>query len=162
PVTLSIGGLTLRVAGRIDRIDQLADGTFEIVDYKTGKYRRAASGVFAGGRQLQHAVYGLAVAELLRRARKDAHVSGARYYFTSRKGRAQSNRIMAQSPSAVAAVLADIREVITKGLFVHTSDEDACRFCDYRPACGAEAFTAARAKEGDSRLEPWRRLLAHE
>ena len=40
PVTIALGGgLTVRVAGRIDRIDQVGPSTFEIVDYKTGPHR---------------------------------------------------------------------------------------------------------------------------
>lgn len=158
PVTLTIGGLTLRLAGRIDRIDRLADGTFEIVDYKTGRYW-TEGGVFAGGRQLQLALYGLAVTELLRRTNREARVSSARYYFSSRKGRARDLRFAAPAPEDLAAVLTDIREVIVDGLFVHTPREDSCKFCDYGPACGAQPFERAGAKQ-DERLMPWRRLAS--
>ena len=39
PVTVDLGaGLRFRLRGRIDRIDRLADGSYEVVDYKTGRY----------------------------------------------------------------------------------------------------------------------------
>ena len=73
PVVVDLGGgLTFKLAGRIDRIDQIGEGTFEIIDYKTGGYYapKWASGVFSGGTRLQHALYGLAAAQLLRRKYK--------------------------------------------------------------------------------------------
>src|ERR1019366_9969766 len=69
PIVIALGnGLRFRLAGRIDRIDQIDPSSFQIVDYKTGGYFEADwKGVFAGGRLLQHSLYGLAAAELLRR-----------------------------------------------------------------------------------------------
>jgi ATP-dependent helicase/nuclease subunit B len=62
PVAISLGnGITLRIAGRIDRINEVGEATFEVLDYKTGGYWRDSwKGVFKGGRRLQHALYGLA------------------------------------------------------------------------------------------------------
>ena len=81
-------GLTFKLAGRIDRIDQIGDATFEIIDYKTGGYyaTKWASGVFSGGSRLQHALYGLAAVQLLRRKYKGAKVARGTYYFSSAKG----------------------------------------------------------------------------
>ena len=64
-------GCASSLRGRIDRIDRLADGSYEVVDYKTGGVflRRGLAGTFAGGRQLQHALYALAATELLRATR---------------------------------------------------------------------------------------------
>jgi ATP-dependent helicase/nuclease subunit B len=66
-VAIQLGGdLVFRVAGRIDRINQVGNA-FEVLDYKTGGFRRDDwKGVFNGGRRLQHALYGLAAIELLR------------------------------------------------------------------------------------------------
>src|SRR5262249_40237873 len=68
PVLVDVDGLRFRTRGRIDRIDRLADGSYEVTDYKTGWYRAADfAGRFRGGRLLQHALYGLAATELLRK-----------------------------------------------------------------------------------------------
>jgi ATP-dependent helicase/nuclease subunit B len=55
PVTVELGpGLRVRLRGRIDRIDRLADGGHEVTDYKTGGFWRPAwAGWFGGGRQLR-------------------------------------------------------------------------------------------------------------
>ena len=163
PITLRVGGLTFRVAGRVDRIDELADGTFEILDYKTGGFWADDwKGTFAGGRRLQHALYGLAALELLKRRTPKPAIAGAQYYFSSTKGRLERKSIPAPSAATVGQVLSDLRDVITSGLFIHTRHEDDCKFCDYGAACGAAAHTQAKAKEGDARLSPCHRLACHE
>ena len=157
------GGLTLRVAGKIDRIDQVADATYEIVDYKTGGYWADKwKGTFAGGTRLQHALYGLAALELLKRQDKKARVAGAEYYFTSAKGGQERKRILAPSLAIVSEVLTDLRTVIASGLFVHAHDKEACKFCHYGHACGKDAVAQAEAKRGDPRLAPYEKLAAHD
>jgi hypothetical protein len=163
PVTIKVGGLTFRVAGRIDRIDELPDGTFEILDYKTGGYWADNwKGTFAGGRRLQHALYGLAALELLKKRTPKPRVVGAQYYFSSTKGRLQRKTIPAQSPAAVGQVLSDLRDVLMSGVFVHTPHKDDCKYCDYGPACGVKAYAQAEAKLEDPVLEPYRKLATHD
>src|SRR5262245_5797289 len=60
-VEIDLGSrLTFRIAGRIDRIDKVGPASFEVLDYKTGGFWRPEwTGVFKGGRRLQHALYGL-------------------------------------------------------------------------------------------------------
>ena len=83
PVAISLGnGITLRIAGRIDRINEVGEATFEVLDYKTGGYWRDSwKGVFKGGRRLQHALYGLAAVELLKASHKKPKVRGGVYYY---------------------------------------------------------------------------------
>ncbi len=163
PIMVRLGGLTFRVAGRVDRIDQLADGTFEILDYKTGGFWPDKwKGTFAGGRRLQHALYGLAAVELLKARTPRPKMAGAQYYFSSTKGRLERKLISTQAAATVGQVLSDLRDVIRSGLFVHTPDDGDCRFCDYGPACGAKAHVCSAAKAADARLAPYRRLAAHE
>lgn len=61
-VEIDLGkGLTLRIAGRIDRIDQVGAASFEVIDYKIGGFWRDNwQGLLNRGRRLQHALYGLA------------------------------------------------------------------------------------------------------
>jgi ATP-dependent helicase/nuclease subunit B len=170
PIVLDLGqGMAVTIAGRIDRIDRIdqtdrgSAPAFEIIDYKTGRYWADDwAGVFAGGTRLQHALYGLAAAELLRRTTTSAAVSGAQYYFPSEKGQQERKHIAAPSRATVAQVIADLRQVIVSGAFVHASDADVCKFCDYKPACGRNAFARAKAKNADPALEAVRRLAAHE
>jgi hypothetical protein len=164
PVAIDLGGgSVLRVAGRIDRIDRVGSGTYQIVDYKTGTYWRDGwQGTFAGGTRLQHALYGLAAAELLKRQDPNARVAGAQYYFSSAKGHQERKVIDAQPIARVREVLADVRGVIKSGLFVHAHDTQACRFCDFGHACGRDAADRAAEKLGDAQLAPYVRLTAHE
>lgn len=164
PIVIDLGGgLKVRIAGRIDRIDQVGATTYEIVDYKTGRYWAPDwEGTFARGTRLQHALYGLAALELLKRQDRKASVAGAEYYFTSARGHQERKRILTPSIASVAAVLGDLREVIASGLFVHAPDDEACKWCDYGHACGKDAAARGKAKLSDPRLAPFVRLAAHE
>jgi ATP-dependent helicase/nuclease subunit B len=164
PVVIDLGGgLTFRLAGSIDRIDQLGDAEFEVLDYKTGSYWADNwKGTFAGGRRLQHALYGLAASELLRRRQKKAKVTSAQYYFPSAKGQRERKRIAMPPAATIGAVMGDLREVIASGLFIHATEKDDCKWCDFGYACGKAARDAAGAKLGDPTLQPFVRLRTHE
>jgi len=162
-VVVKTDGLTFRVRGRIDRIDRLTDGTFEILDYKTGTFFAPAwNGTFAGGRRLQHALYGLAAADLLRARATKPVVAGATYYFSSVKGHLYRKYLPAPTSADLGKVLTDLRDVIAQGLFVHTPDTEDCKFCDYGDACGAKAHDRAKAKLDDETLHSYRRLQNYE
>ena len=164
PVVIDVGGgMKLKIAGRIDRIDQIGPAAFEIVDYKTGGFWADGwQGTFAGGTRLQHALYGLAAVELLRRKYKKATVAGAQYYFPSAKGKQERKAFPTQPVASVGALLADLRDVISSGLFVHAPDMDACRWCDFGHACGEKAASRAEAKLIDPTLAPFVKLVTHE
>jgi ATP-dependent helicase/nuclease subunit B len=126
----------LQVRGRIDRIDRLRQGTYEVVDYKTGYFAADAwAGVFDGGRRLQHALYGLAARELLRAIDPRAKVEAGCYYFTGERGGGERVRIPAPSTAAVGQVLNGLLDTLASGAFLHTDDERDCRFCDFERAC---------------------------
>jgi hypothetical protein len=165
PIEITAGNLTFRVTGRVDRVDRIDTPhgpEFHIVDYKTGSFwKEDYTGTFAGGRLLQHALYGLAVAELLKRAKHKGRVAGAEYYFSSAKGRQHRQPIPAPPAADVARVLADLREVIVSGLFVHAPEDRACKFCDYQHACGRDAHERVTMKQGDAALAAVRRLASH-
>ena len=141
PVTVDLGGgQRFRIHGRIDRIDQIGDGLFEVIDYKTGSYFEPRfKGTFRKGTLLQHALYGLAATELLKKIHKKPKVAQGVYYFPSYKGGLERRVIPAPSKAALAAVLADLRDVIASGAFAHANDHGNCRFCDMAAACGAPA-----------------------
>lgn len=163
PVEIDLGkGITFRIAGRMDRIDKVGTNSFEILDYKTGGFWRDNwKGAFDGGRRLQHALYGLAATELLKARYENPQVTAGVYYFSSHKGRQERVTIPAPAKATIAAVLGDLRDVIIKGQFIRTSDEDNCRFCDYAAACGGESNRQAGEKLPDSKLSAYRRLAAH-
>jgi ATP-dependent helicase/nuclease subunit B len=166
PVTIDLGpGLRFRLRGRIDRIDRLADGRYEAVDYKTGVWwDDGEDGPFAGGRRLQHALYALAAAELLRKVDPGARVASASYYYPTVRGRGERAVRPQAGPDGLRAVLADLVALVRAGAFVHADDDEDCRFCDLGRACGpAAAARAARKLEAGASpaLDAFRRLRTH-
>jgi ATP-dependent helicase/nuclease subunit B len=170
PVEIDLGpGLRFGLRGRIDRIDRLPDGTYEVIDYKTGWYREGEyDGTFRGGRLLQHAVYALAALQLLRRTDPKPRVSGSGYYLPTQRGRAERPVYAPRPASEVADVLRDLLTILARGAFVHTPDaEEDCRYCDMGPACGVGAGAASRAAaklehRANRVLDAYRRLGEHE
>jgi hypothetical protein len=81
-------GRTLRVRGRIDRVDVADDGTLHVIDYKTGSYHDGYRAILGddpvgGGTKLQLPLYGLAG----RVARRDpAAAVRADYWFVTSRG----------------------------------------------------------------------------
>ena len=163
PVEIELAkGIALRIAGRIDRIDEVGPSSFEVLDYKTGGYWRDSwQGSFRGGRRLQHALYSLAAARLLKASYRNPTVTAGVYYFSSHKGRQERVRIATPARATIAAVLGDLRDLIILGQFVRTPDQSNCRFCDYIAACGGVVNQQAENKQTDSRLATYRRLSAH-
>ena len=99
---------------------------------------------------------------MLRRRQKKATVTSAQYYFPSAKGQRVRKRIVMPPVGTIGGVIGDLREVIASGLFIHASDEDDCKWCDFGYACGKAARDAAGAKLGDPALQPFVRLRSHE
>jgi ATP-dependent helicase/nuclease subunit B len=159
PVTVDLGpGLRFRLRGRIDRIDRLADGRYEVIDYKTGRYWPDDwAGTFGGGQVLQHALYVLAARELLR----PQEVTAGGYYFPTVRGRGERVMRPLADPAPLAAVLRDLFAVVRTGAFVHTFEADDCRYCEFSRACGPSAHARADAKRAAPALAAYRRLLDH-
>jgi CRISPR/Cas system-associated exonuclease Cas4 (RecB family) len=164
PIVIDLGkGLRFRLAGRIDRIDEIGPSSFEVIDYKTGGYYEPEwTGTFAGGRRLQHALYGLAAVELLKWKFKRPTIARSVYYFSSAKGQQERVRISCPSTASTMGVLSDLQEVIASGTFVHAADESACKWCDFRNACGKTVFDQAAVKQNDPKLAAYMRLGAHD
>ena len=146
PIVIDLGGgLKFRLAGQIDRIDQVGESDFEVIDYKTGGYWDDDwRGTFGGGTKA-------AACALRARRRRDAQAERQKSHgrpaasTTSRAPRAgrRVKAIPTQSAATVRGVLGDLRQVIASGLFVHAADESACKWCDYGPACGSKARASA-------------------
>lgn len=157
-VRIDIGSGEIRLRGRIDRIDRLADGSFEVVDYKTGGRWGQFDGTFSGGRLLQHALYAAAARKLLGQVQKNPRVRLSSYYFCTERG--WGDWVSKPGNLDVKPVLQDIAEAITSGAFIRGGDQAGCRFCDYARACTES--DVEQAEEKRSALIPIERLAAHE
>ena len=157
-VRIDIGSGKIRLRGRIDRIDRLPDGSFEVIDYKTGSHWDQYDGTFSGGRLLQHALYAIAARQLLRPEQKNPRVKLSSYYFCTERG--WGDWVRKPGNLDVKPVLNDIADAIGAGAFVRGGDEYGCRFCDYGRACSASEVDQAEAKRGA--LIQIERLAGHE
>ena len=140
PIEVSLGDATFLLGGRIDRVDRLPDGDYEVVDYKTGSfYRPKYKGVFRGGRQLQHVLYALAAEPLLRKqVDRKARVVSGRYLFPTVVGGGDDKKIPRPPAAAVEAVLADLFDTLKAGAFTATPKDEDCKFCEHGRACGTD------------------------
>jgi RecB family exonuclease len=153
PIEISIGdGRTLRVSGKIDRIDRRDDGLV-LRDYKTGKAPRDDGGVFRGGKQLQIPFYVLAVEKLFPGERV---VEAFLDYV-------DGGRQVAFDPAAVRgerfrALLGSLVDLIAGGGFVQ--EPAACDFCDFKVVCGPKGLLQRRRqiKIRDATLQAYLRL----
>jgi len=166
PLEIPLGeGESFLLRGTIDRIDRLPDGSYEVIDYKTGRYDRDKwRGTFRGGAMLQHALYGVAAVALLRRLDPKPRVARGVYEFPSAKGGGERVEIPPPSRGALVRVLSDLFDVMAAGTFVSADDERECKYCDFSRACGmptAQAM-AKLANEKNARLDAYRRLRTHE
>jgi hypothetical protein len=129
-------GRVLLTYGRVDRVDEMPNGSLRVIDYKTGKAtmyaRNPKGGAFNGGRQLQPALYLSAVQSLLGRA-----VSSVEYRFPTERG---GNEIVAytnQELLGVGGIVSGLLGHVHAGLFIPTNDAGDCGYCDYKEICRA-------------------------
>lgn len=123
---------SLRVHGRVDRVDRLADGTLRLVDYKTGRSFELDTrrGAFDGGRKLQLAVYSPAVSRHF-----DAAVSVAEYHFPTQRGEGAIASAGVELLEAAPRIVRSMLDDVAAGRFVATIDKDDCVFCQYAAIC---------------------------
>jgi ATP-dependent helicase/nuclease subunit B len=154
PLAVDLGdGRTLRVSGKIDRIDERPDGTLVLRDYKTGKAPTEPGFLFRGGQQLQMSFYLLAAERLLPgRKVTDAFLD----YVDG--GRQVALDTAALKGDKFRGLLRGLVDAIAQGSFVqeHTS----CRFCDYKVVCGPAPLLEVRRrfKVNDARVQRVLRL----
>jgi ATP-dependent helicase/nuclease subunit B len=147
PVAIDAGGgRTFLLRGSIDRVDEGADGEFQVWDYKTGgTFGFSESRGLAGGRRIQYALYALALEVLLGRAGLPAGVSHSGYFFPGRKGEGQRFR-MPLDLEKTRAILNRLMDLLAAGAFPHAADPDDCAFCDFESVCGGITAASRRAK----------------
>jgi len=166
-VTVDLGGgVRFLLRGRIDRLDRLPDGSYEVLDYKTGRLWLPGGlrATFAGGRQLQHALYAIAAVQLLRRGDPTARVTLSSYYFPTARGNARRVPRPQGDSAPVAPVLRDLFDLLAGGTFLHTADAADCKYCEFHRACGSDPVPRAQGKLANAAttaLDVHRRLQAH-
>ncbi|MCA9259577.1 MAG: PD-(D/E)XK nuclease family protein, partial [Planctomycetales bacterium] len=161
PYTLELGGgQSIKLVGRIDRIDvgRVGDQTvFNVIDYKTSKQAKVDASAIAAGKQLQLPLYALAAAQLLLAAERAAPlaagfwaVQGDGFNTVGRKNqkspalemavvsegkltpRAEWDQMQGQIARRVTSMVHDIRQ----GRFPVFNDDEHCgRYCHLKTVC---------------------------
>jgi DNA helicase-2/ATP-dependent DNA helicase PcrA len=123
--TFKLGPHLLR--GRVDRVDQLPSGEYELIDYKTGRPKTAAQ--LAEDVQLSLYAVGAREAWSLEASR------GAYYYLLD------DEKVVVPGDEEraewIRAVAIEVAEGIKAQEFEPTPSSTACSFCDYRLVCPA-------------------------
>ncbi|HHX94609.1 MAG TPA: hypothetical protein GX691_02115, partial [Clostridia bacterium] len=143
-------GVKFALRGSIDRVDKIGPNSFLVLDYKTGStYSYSVWEPFKGGRQLQYAIYALALETVLRERRvcPGAVVNEGGYIFPSTKGEGQRIIYKPIDREALTAVLDSLFEIMGSGCFNMSDSSDDCRFCDYQAVCLRDFLEEALTKK---------------
>ncbi|HZG87853.1 PD-(D/E)XK nuclease family protein [Paenibacillus sp.] len=161
-------GFVLPLRGVVDRIDETAPHRYRVIDYKTGNPKSYDDGSFyAGGKQVQHALYALAVEQWLRRTGRDpeAVVDEAGYAFPTARGMGEeAMRAQLGKREETERLLRSAVEAIRSGLFPPADDPKVCAYCDYAAVCGPHAEWKKGARnfpENRERLAPLLEVTRH-
>jgi len=123
--SFGMGAHTLR--GRVDRVDRLADGGYELIDYKTGRPRSRA----ALKEDVQLSLYAVAAREAWQ-----LHATQQSYLYVL-----DDTKVRVPSDEIDAAWIADTVEQVGEGIlaqdFEPTPSYAVCSMCDFRIACPA-------------------------
>ncbi len=149
PVEISVGnGKSIRLRGRIDRVDKIAEHDYEIWDYKTGSaYGHTDNGCFSRGKTLQHALYALAAEIILKNTGRDksAIVKRSGYFFPSEKETGK-RLTRYRNDKALGEILNSLCDSVKAGLFLPSDDTNSCTFCKYTGVCGGDVVAPAKSK----------------
>ena len=153
-------GRTLRVRGRIDRIDITRDGTVHVVDYKTGSRRGgyellSEDDPVVGGTKLQLPLYGLAGRLAVKDPTAAVH---AEYWFVTSRGefKRAGYDVTPEVLEEATHVLAEIVTGIESGVFAPRPSALSTYFWIECHACNPDGLgTAELRKQWDrKRFDP--------
>jgi RecB family exonuclease len=116
------------VRGRVDRVDRLPSGEFELIDYKTG-YAKAQDEL---GEDIQLSLYAIAAREAW-----DLGETRQSYYYVLDDRKVPVPHQQAGSEERVRAAVLEAGEGILALDFEPTPSPAVCAHCDYRIVCPA-------------------------
>ena len=123
--TFRLGPHVLR--GRVDRVDRLAGGSYELIDYKTGRAKTAGE----LREDLQLSLYQMGAREAW-----GLETSAQSYYYVLENEKVPVEHSEAEL-ERVRATVAEIAEGIAGQEFEPRPDPELCAGCDYRIVCPA-------------------------
>ncbi|MBP9718703.1 ATP-dependent helicase [Candidatus Gracilibacteria bacterium] len=123
PFRFTLSGI--KISGRIDRVDKLADGTYEIIDYKTGSPEN-----YRVNSDMQLSLYALAAEKSLK-----IPISKLSLHFIETAEILSTTRNKKQLDKCEESIT-ETAEEIKKGIFIPTPGFQ-CNSCDFRLICPA-------------------------
>lgn len=151
PVEFSYAAVVLR--GRVDRLDMGSDGSFVLVDYKTGKSFSSKDNSFQQGEALQLPIYLLAIQK---KYGLDLSKGEARYVGVSRVSKYKIVRFEGEEilkrKEELETILKGLLSGIKQGAF-HFNPGQHCRYCDYRHICNQDRKRLFDTKKIDPSLQ---------
>ena len=153
PLEITADQVTLRVSGRIDRLNWNESKTdFRVIDYKTGKLREDDAGRMRGGRALQLPLYLLA-AEVLTGI--PAAQGRSEYHYATRRGGFTkvpfTGDDLGSRREDFHAVLSGIVTGSREGVFPMVPEERKCGWCDFDRVCPTGRVAQMARKQADPR-----------
>jgi DNA helicase-2/ATP-dependent DNA helicase PcrA len=124
--TFKLGPHLLR--GRVDRVDRLPDGEYELIDYKTGRPRTAAQ----LAEDVQLSLYAVGAREAWQ-----LEASRQAYYYLLDDQKVEVPADEGDRAAWVQEVAMEVAEGILSQGFEPTPSFAACSMCDYRLVCPA-------------------------
>jgi DNA helicase-2/ATP-dependent DNA helicase PcrA len=123
---------TVKVRGRVDRIDRHPDGRFEVIDYKTG---RAESKKAYATENLQLPIYAMAMREHFKLPLKAATIYALKdkKRITLNVGEDLTEDAIERARRKILGIASDIRA----GKFDPDPDPNKCPWCEFRMLCPA-------------------------
>ncbi|MCK9298092.1 MAG: exodeoxyribonuclease V subunit gamma [Methanoculleus sp.] len=162
-VVIPLGDGTIRLRGRVDRVDVMSDGRFMITDYKTGSSHHRLKDIMAG-KALQLPLYLRAVETLTGRE----GVAGT--YYTLRRGEVRNKPVFWDAglkecfscfPGSGRSSVGDVRDLVDTtlswvqrylagirgGCFPPRSDAGPCpAYCGFKTVCRFDALRLITAE----------------
>ena len=129
------GGRTVKLRGRIDRLDRSAAGLYRVIDYKAGSGSIKVDEALAG-RNMQLPIYGMALSQAVQ---PGATVKGGSYLSIS--SGEQTGSVVFDEPDVdligtVEGNIGRFVQSISAGQFtVEPSSKNACNYCDHSQLC---------------------------
>jgi len=149
-------GEKISFQGKIDRIDLMPDGTYRIIDYKTGgsgNYKKGKP--FRHGEQLQHALYAVALKNILGKKYPDKKViiSESGYYFPTEYGRGNLVLYRQKDPTKVLDIVEILLNIISQGVFPMTQKPEHFMCRDYQDIMEQNEVISVNGKAGEQYQE---------
>ncbi len=123
--SFALGRHTVR--GRVDRVDRLSDGGYELIDYKTGRPKKAAD----LREDVQLALYSVAAEKAW-----DLEAARQAYYYVLDDAKVPVD-YAADDREWITETVLEVADGISSQGFEPSPSFSACSMCDYRIACPA-------------------------